>query len=411
MQKVLFIGVNWPEPNSTAAGKRIMQLIHVFLAQNYHVTFASTASESDLSFNLEELNVSKAFIKLNDGSFDVFIKDLQPKIVVFDRFVIEEQFGWRVAENVPNVLRILDSEDLHSLRTVRGELLKKETSFTTDLWLQSDIAKREIASIFRCDFSLIISSFEIALLKDSLSINDSQLLYLPFMVEKVLREEIATYPEFEQRADFMCIGNGKHAPNVDAVVWLKHTIWPLIRKQLPECNLHIYGSYLPQQVLQMNSPDEGFYVKGYAEDLKQTFSQARINLAPLRFGAGLKGKLIDAMHFGTPSMTTTIGAEGMHDNFPWNGAIADNAIEFANKAVMLYADKKEWLLAQQNGFAILNHVYDAEKLAQTLINKIKVLQLSLEKHRSSNFVGSLLMHQTMQSTKYMSKWIEEKNRK
>lgn len=408
MQKILFIGVNWPEP-TTAAGTRIMQLLQVFFKNNYLVTFASTASETEFSFNLKEYNISKVNIQLNNSSFDEFIDVLQPNIVIFDRFVIEEQFGWRVAEQVPNALRILDTEDLHSLRTVRGELHKKGMPFTKESWLQSDVAKREIASIYRCDLSLIISSFELELLKNSLPINESQLFYLPFMVNKVLPVEIAEYPEFEARKDFICIGNGKHAPNVDAVIHLKNTIWPLIRAQLPESNLHIYGSYLPQQILQMNKPSEGFFVKGFTEDLKLTFSKARINLAPLRFGAGLKGKLIDAMQFGTPSITTTVGAEGMQADLPWNGAITDNPVEFANKAVVLYSDKKEWLLAQQNGFSILNQFFNAEELAVKLILRIEELGTTLDNHRSSNFIGTLLMHQTMQSTKYMSRWIEAKN--
>ena len=124
MQKVLFIGVNWPEP-TTAAGTRIMQIIQILLNANFDVTFCSTAATSDYSYDLESLNVAKVNIELNNSSFDTFISALQPNIVIFDRFLTEEQFGWRVIEQVPNALRILDTEDLHSLRVVRGELYKK----------------------------------------------------------------------------------------------------------------------------------------------------------------------------------------------------------------------------------------------------------------------------------------------
>tara|TARA_R110002050_G_scaffold16019_2_gene49144 strand:+ start:244352 stop:245590 length:1239 start_codon:yes stop_codon:yes gene_type:complete len=410
MQKVLFIGVNWPEP-STAAGTRIMQLIHTFIANDYKVTFSSTATESELSYKLELLKVSKVPITLNDSSFDDFIKALQPNIVVYDRFLTEEQFGWRIAENAPNALRILDTEDLHSLRTVRLSLFKKGIPFSTDKWLKEESTKREIASMYRCDMSLIISSFEMQLLKDNLKLDDSLLLYLPFMVEEVSKTEFKTYPAFEKRKDFICIGNGKHAPNVDAVLWLKSTIWPLIRKQLPESNLHIFGSYLPQQIVQMHKPEEGFYVEGYTNTLKEVFTECRINLAPLRFGAGLKGKLIDGMRFGTPSITTPIGVEGMAEGLPFNGTVAANENDFANEAVALYNSKDRFVLAQENGLKILKQVYNSKILSEKLIHRIIEIQSNMAKHRGSNFIGSLLMHQSMQSNKYMSKWIEAKNAK
>ncbi|MBO0593737.1 glycosyltransferase [Cellulophaga sp. E16_2] len=408
MQKVLFIGVNWPEL-TTAAGTRIMQLLQVFLQKDYQVTFASTASESQFTLNLKSLNISKAKIELNSATFDLFISDLQPDVVLFDRFIIEEQFGWRVAEQVPNAVRILDTEDLHSLRTIRHELFKKDRPFSTSLWLQSDMAKRELASIFRCDISLIISSFEMQLLQDEARIDPALLRYVPFMVVAPTDKEIAQYPSFENRKDFICIGNGKHAPNIDAVLWLKTSIWPLIRQCLPESKVHIYGSYLSQQVLEMHKPTEGFYVQGFTEHLEDTFTHARLNLAPLRFGAGIKGKLLDSMRFGTPSVTTPIGAEGMANKLPWNGEISRDETDFATKAVALYTDERKWQEAQLNGFAILTRNYDAASLSNQFMETLVVLQNNLQLHRERNVVGSLLQHQSMQGTKYMSKWIELKN--
>ena len=88
---------------------------------------------------------------LNDSGFDAFVKKLDPNIVLFDRFFTEEQFGWRVTEFAPNALRILDTEDLHSLRQVREQLFKNNIPFTVEKWLQSDVTKREIAAIYRSD--------------------------------------------------------------------------------------------------------------------------------------------------------------------------------------------------------------------------------------------------------------------
>ena len=108
---------------------------------------------------------------------------------------------------------------------------------------------------------------------------------------------------------------------------------------MPESNLLIYGAYPSQKVLQLHKPAEGFIVKGRAADAEEVIKSAKVVLAPLRFGAGLKGKLIEAMQCGTPSITTSIGAESMHGNLPWNGFIVDGVTDFANAAVCLYLDK------------------------------------------------------------------------
>ena len=126
-RKVLFIGLVWPEPTSSAAGTRIIQLIQLFLANGDEVHFASAASKSDFSFELTTLGVIEHQIKLNDSSFNDWLKELNPFIVVFDRFMIEEQYGWRVQQECPNTLRILDTEDLHFLRHARQQAHKLKT--------------------------------------------------------------------------------------------------------------------------------------------------------------------------------------------------------------------------------------------------------------------------------------------
>ena len=139
----------------------------------------------------------------------------------------------------------------------------------------------------------------------------------------------------------MAIGNFLHAPNWDATLQLKQIIWPEIRKTIPDAQLHVYGAYASEKVLQLHNPKEGFYVKRRAEDAKEVISKAKVLLAPLRFGAGLKGKFIDAMQCGTPSVTTQIGAEAMQGDFTWGGAIEDDVYAFA-KAATAYTQMKTY---------------------------------------------------------------------
>ena len=407
MKKVLVIGYVWPEPNSSAAGTHMMSLLNAFRAQNWDVEFATPAQRTDHMVNLDDFGITSQSIALNCDSFDEYVKAYNPDIVMFDRFMMEEQFGWRVDKHCPHAIKILDTEDLQCLRNARHEAFKGERDFTTSD-LHSDIAKREIAAILRCDLSLIISSYEMSLLNSVFKIEPSLLHHLPFMVD--LSSLPTSTKTFEQRQHFMTIGNFRHAPNWDAVLYLQK-IWPLIRKQLPKAELHIYGSYPPPKATALNNPKTGFLIKGWADNAFDVMQSARVCLAPLRFGAGIKGKLLEAMIMQTPSVTTNIGAEGMHNDLPWPGKIANTADDFANAAVEMHTNQSDFEQAQQDGNTLLNTLYDKAQLSAALIKKIDSISCDLSAHREKNFTGQMLKHHTMRSTQYMSQWIAEKNKK
>ena len=406
---LLIIGFVWPEPNSSAAGCRMLQLIDFFLEWDYRIIFASTAQENEYNFDLSVMNIEKINIQLNSDTFDETILSLNPSVVLFDRFTTEEQFGWRVSKNCPDALRILDTEDLHSLRTVRGLKVKQNLPFELKDLLSEDLTKREIASILRSDLTLMVAEFEMDLLKNVFKIDSSLLFYLPI----VFSDEEINYSSsilFEERSDFMFIGNFWHEPNWDAVLYLKKEIWPLIRKELPKAKLKIYGAYPSQKVFDLQNKKENFYVLGRANDAQKVIEEARILLAPLRFGAGIKGKLLEAMRYGTPSVTTEIGAESINSNLDWNGFITNNPFEFTSKAVRLYQDEALWNKARENGRVVLQERFRKDNFAEAFKNAIKYLLIKMLLHRENNFMGALLLHHSMKSTEYMSKWIQEKNK-
>jgi len=270
IKSLLIIGAVWVEPNSSAAGKRMLQLIAQFLERDYKITFASPAQKNEKAIDLISSGISEVAIELNNASFDVFVKELNPTIVLFDRFMMEEQFGWRVAENCPDAIRILDTEDLHFLRKTRQQQLKKGEVFTNDALLQSDDTKREIASILRCDVSLIISTYEMDLLKSVFKIDEKILYYLPFLLDNIDENQIKKWLSFEDREHFVFIGNFFHKPNIDAVLTLKNKIWSVIRKQLPKAEIHIYGAYVNQQIQELHNKKEGFIVCNTSVSIEST---------------------------------------------------------------------------------------------------------------------------------------------
>lgn len=420
--KVLVIGYVWPEPRSSAAGGYVMQLLGTFLQQGWDMTFSSPAGAGEHQEDLTALGIREVPIELNNSSFDVFVRELAPDIVLFEQFMMEEQFGWRVEKHCPDALRVLGTQDLQSLRHARHQRLKDRLKARDDdndfselfapalreefeLMADTDLAKREIAALYRCDLNLMISETEIELLVEQFKVPRSLLHWCPLMVD------LPSVPPagFEERADFLSIGNFRHAPNWDAVLWMKTTIWPLIREQLPTARLLIYGAYTPPKATALHNAAQGFHVMNWAEDALQVMSAARVCLAPLRFGAGIKGKIVDAMICGTPNVTTPIGAEAMHGQGPWPGAVTRTAREFADCAVQLYKDQAQWSNAQTVGLELLAERYQVHTHGPALIAQLKYCQQHLATLRRDNFTGSMLRHHQHKSTQYMAQWIEAKN--
>ncbi len=406
MAVLVVMGYVWPEPNSSAAGSRMLSLLSMFRQQGWSVIFASPAEKSPHRFDLSQWGICEVQIQLNDSSLDDQLRQWQPDVVMFDRFMLEEQFGWRVELQCPNALRLLDTEDLHFLRLARQQAYKQGRAVTLQD-LHSEQAQREIAAIYRSDLTLIISQAEMQLLTEHFNVPAALLCYSPFWLETLEHSDL---PTFDQRQHFVSIGNFRHEPNWQAVVWLKQQIWPLIRKQLPKAELHIYGAYPPPKATQLHQPQDGFLIKGWADSAPDVLKQARVLLAPLPFGAGLKGKFIDAMAQGTPNVTTSVGAEGMVHQGQWAGLIGETAQELADAAVLLYQDQNLWQQKQQQGFVTLAQRFaKREHQSRVWLQLMTVLQ-QLVQHRLENFTGAMLRHHQHRSTQFMAQWIEAKTK-
>jgi glycosyltransferase involved in cell wall biosynthesis len=387
-----------------------MSLLRVFARAYDEVVFVSAAERGQFTAELESEGVRSAQIRLNDESFDRFVAELSPDIVVFDRFMTEEQYGWRVERCCPDAARVLDTVDLHCLRDARRNAVGcgADPTDVEALDLGGDIALREIASILRCDLSLLMSRFELALLNERFRIDGGLLARVPFFVDEArLRDDT---PPFAARTGFATIGNFRHPPNWDAVVWLRERIWPLVRNAHPGVELRVYGAYVPKKAVQLDDPASGFRVAGHAADAVGALAEARVCLAPLRYGAGLKGKLVDAMLAGTPSVTTRIGAESMFADGEWCGAVADTPEEIAAAAVALHDGEAAWTRARDRGYEILREEFDASRGGSFLVERLRECRELLTDSRPNNFVGAMLRHHRHRSAEYMSRWIEAKTK-
>jgi len=228
------------------------------------------------------------------------------------------------------------AHDLHFLREQRRAVLKENTKV-------EDIAVKlkslELSIARRSDVTLVFSDFE----KRVLETEDSNLnvKVMPW-IQNVNQDRTS----FEERKDLMFIGSFRHLPNIDGVLWLVNEILPELKKYLAGIKLFIVGSDPTAEIMALNNND--IIVTGYVSDTTSYFLNSKVFVAPLRFGAGVKGKVIEAMSYGLPVITTSLGAEGLNLEHRENVLIADNADDFVKSIVALYTSEDLWLQISDN---------------------------------------------------------------
>jgi glycosyltransferase involved in cell wall biosynthesis len=163
---------------------------------------------------------------------------------------------------------------------------------------------------------------------------------------------------FEQRRDILFVGGFLHQPNEDAVIFFVREIFPLIRQRLGDVRFFVVGSNPPPHVLALNS--EGVVVTGYVKDLLPYFGSSRVFVCPLRYGAGMKGKIGQSMSFGMPVVTTSVGAEGMELVDGDTALIADGPAAFADAVARLYTDEELWARLAQRSLDHIREKYSRE---------------------------------------------------
>jgi hypothetical protein len=357
----------------------------------------------------------------NDSRFDAFLREHKPSVVIFERFYIEEQFGWRVQEHCPEALRILDTTDLHFLRRAREagqasvEGVPSSSSVVREIsgWT-GEVRKdflREMASLLKCDFSWVVSAFEQGLLATLPGFPASRVGLLRWGVEPV--SDIL--PGFDERQGFVMIGNFRHPPNRDSVQWVKRKLWPAVRALLPQAQLHVYGSYPAKQDMELHAPREGFHVHGpWQGDPRALMARHRVLLAPLRFGAGIKGKILDAWAGGAAVLTSVIGAEGMvpeRAEFP--GEVlnwGESPDIWAKVAVQLHEERPRFETLAQNSRNTLEREYSNVRWAQAMIEDLERGRIGKRSPEGFHWISSVLHEQERNASRHLARYIELKNR-
>ncbi len=395
---VLFVYV-WPEPYSSAAGVRTLQIAKHLGSLEYEVTLISPCKENDASAHWRKMGYATLSCPSNQRSALAAYAQLNPAVVLYDRFVMEEQFGWQARESWPQALHLIDTQDLHHVRRYREQLNAKGSSIAAVKALrdwQPDLDfDRELSSLYRADACLVVSSWE-----------REWLLARGFPAERVFtcpfspQNETSQRLPFGERKDFLFLGNFRHPPNLDAVRWLV-SFWPKLHSATG-ATLNLIGAYPPQEISQLQK-SPSIRVRGNESNIEPYLKSAIALCAPLRFGAGIKGKILEAWSYGTPVLGTSIAFEGMC-SLPG----LDNEESWISEAINLSHHEGVWHAASDQAsvnakaFAFAKH----HQIWQEILTQG---QKHRENWRNHPVTRMLLFHQN-QSYKYFSLWIEEKNK-
>ncbi|GAB9464353.1 Glycosyl transferase group 1 [Globisporangium polare] len=431
-RKVILAGSVWPERTSSAAGVRSSDLIAILQEHGFQVLCVSPSRLNEHTELLaREFNVQCVQTDANTDTFQKLLLETSPQLVLFDRFIAEEMYGWQAKKYAPEAARVLDLQDVHFLRKAREFLVKKQNVHFRDTLdgqtLDVDAVEkqviRELASIHRSDLTLYVSDFEKEVLTTRFQVDEDALHCCDFFYPRP--QAVDTLSTFAERKDIAFIGSFKHPPNVDAIEWMKTAILPLFRQdpRNDDAEIHIYGSYASNtaRYSKLEDQKQGFRLMGFAPDVHETLRQYRLTVAPLRFGAGIKGKIADSWLVGTPCVSTSIGAEGMtlsrsttaqdtqNRELRWGGLVTDEPAAFADAMHDLYANEGKWKAAQKTGMEICTERYDRERNASSLMQRLESVLLHKQTLRKDNWMGKILWSEKFRATEYMSRFIRAKN--
>ena len=354
-KSILVIDRNVPMYDRDSGSLRMFSMLEIMSELGHKVTFSgdSLAPLEPYTQELQQEGIEVVYspytlsvrdhIRQFGGYFDV---------IIMSRARIAAKYVDMVKKVCPQAKIIFDTVDLEFLRKQRRAKVENTERL---LKAAEKVKVRELYVARNSTLTLVVSQLEKELLlQEAPSLN----------VEVASNIHHITRPKrtFSERRDILFVGSFEHLPNVDAVTFFLKEILHLIKQSLPDMRFYIAGSNPPRQVRSLRSDD--VIVTGYVEDLTPYFESCKLSVAPLRYGAGVKGKINQSMSYGLPVVTTSIGAEGLEAVDGEDILIADSPADFAQKVILLYSDENLWRCLSENSIRNIEkyHSYDAAKV-------------------------------------------------
>ena len=373
---VLVIEQRLPWFDKASGSLRLFSILRLLKNQNYHVTFIARdgMDQDDYTRLLQKMGIEvyatdpqklrEMGVGINGREFpEIDLKKILDErnyeIAILSFYDIALQYLPEIREYSPKTKILIDTVDIHFVREQRQAELEKDREL---LKKAAETKQKELSIYGKADAIITVTE------KDWDQIND----YLPgkkhFVIPNIHAADNSPL-ELHGRAGLVFVGNFNHLPNVDAVRYFLDDIFPRIKKKMPGTTLTIIGPFLPEDIASLQNED--IIVTGYVPKTEPYLKKARVSIAPLRYGAGMKGKIGEAMARGVPVVTTPIGAEGMGITDGETALIADSPEGFAEGVVKLCSDDSLWNHIAANAKELIGENYSFEKVGTQLAHMLK----------------------------------------
>ena len=368
--RVLVLDHCTPTPDQDAGSITAMNLMRLLQGLGYKVTFAP---EDNFLFmdpytrDLQRIGIECLYLPYVT-SVEKHLAEcgrLYDLVVVFRETAAVRNLK-AIRKYCPNAKFVFHTSDLHHLREIR----EAELAASPELRRKAEKTKeRELDVIRAADATIVHSTVEKDFLENELGWQrETSRVFLFSWAIEIPR----TQTPFDSRNGIAFIGGFQHLPNVDAVLYFAKEVFPLIRKRLPDTVFRIVGSRPTSEILALGK-DPGIEVAGFVEDLGSVLDRSRVSVVPVRYGAGIKGKIGTSLSYGLPCVSTTIGVEGMCLKEGDGVLVSDDPAAFAEDVVRLHQDRTLWSASSHGGLDFVDRNYSIEAGMEVVRNILKTI--------------------------------------
>ncbi len=362
---ILVIDAYTPEPDQDSGSLRLVYLFDCLVDLGYRVTFLpdNKAYAGRYTQDLQSAGVEVVSGEWLGSLHSFFSKrGHEFEFVMISRHYVANNYVTLLRRYCQQARFIFDTVDLHYLREQR--LADLEDSLPLKR-VAAQTRRSELAVIAAADLTLVVSPVEQSVLQADAPEARVHVL-------SNIHKPVAAAVGFHDRKDIFFVGGYQHPPNIDAALWFVNQVWPLIQGQIPDIKFHLIGSKAPQRISALNG--NGVVFHGHVPDLGPWLDGCRLSVAPLRYGAGVKGKVNISMSHGQPVVATTAGAEGIHAHAGEDIMVADNPDEFAKAVVQLYRDEALWNRISSQGLENVRRYFSIQTARENLASMLNELR-------------------------------------
>lgn len=372
---VTMLDALFPRPDQDSGSLDQIAFIRIFQALGFEVHFIAVLEFGSANFG-DNTRYVKALEDMGARCIRADAYDFIEEYMFINGQAISLFFCSRVgfgAEYIeparricPHAKIIFNTVDLHHVREEREARLKESEEL---LHRALATKQRELKLVEAAHATVVVSSKEKEILEQEVPGNN--VIVVPLLREFPRDDVVA----FGERSGIAFVGGFLHQPNIDAVNYFIEAIWPTIHAQHPEMIFHVVGANMPDDFASKSVAGVEFV--GYVEDLGKYLSKVRLTVAPLRYGAGAKGKVVSSLGYGVPAVVTSVAAEGMGLENGVNVLVADSVEEFASKIIHAYENELLWAQLSANGIEFISSNYSIAQGVSIMSSALRGLAIEI----------------------------------